>query len=424
MSNPYAPERNSQPRQKGSSRLWIVLVMIALVVAGVGIFMRMEQASALKTATKEEAIPNVVVVKAPHAPASEEIVLPGNIQAWHEAPIYARTNGYLRDWVTDIGTRVKQGDLLATIEAPEVDAQLHQAEADLNTAQANNKIAQITAERWQNLLKTNSVSKQDAEDRVAAAAAAAATENAAEANVNHLRELVLFERIVAPFDGIITARNTDNGALINAGSSGTGPELFHIAETDKLRIYVQVPETYVDAVKPDLVAELQLAEHPGQTFPATLSHSADALDPATRTLLIELEADNQDGTLLPGGYAQVHIKMPAAGESVMLPVNVFLFRAQGMQVATIDENSKVVLKSVGIGRDYGNKLEVTSGVTPDEPIILNPPDSLATGQQVRVVSAGEKSAQDGDGGGKGAKKQSGDNKQDKQDNQDKDGKDK
>jgi RND family efflux transporter MFP subunit len=390
-----APDK--KPPQKGGSGIWLALFVIAAVLAIGGIVLRLQSESQLSHETKNAAVADVVVMQAPKGPAAEEIVLPGNMQAWHEAPIYARTNGYLKDWVTDIGAPVKEGDLLAEIEAPEVDAQLHQAEADLATAQANNKIAQITAERWENLLKTSAVSKQDADDKIAAAAASAATEASAEANVNHLHELVSFERIVAPFDGIITARNTDNGALIDAGSSGTGPELFHIAETDKLRVYVEVPETYADAVKPDLVAELHLAEHPGETFPAKLSHTADAIDPNTRTLLIELEADNDKGVLLPGGFAEVHLKLPASAETVMLPANTLLFRAQGMQVATIDDNGKAVLKSITIGRDYGNQVEVKSGITPGETIIVNPPDSLITGQPVHVVTpGGDKDGKDGD----------------------------
>lgn len=413
MTSPSSSDKTPRRPSKSSGGIWLVLAAIAVVAAAAGIIMRIHEESSLNRETKNAAITDVVTMQAPQAPAVEDLVLPGNMQAWHEAPIYARTNGYLKDWVTDIGAPVKAGDLLATIEAPEVDAQLHQAQADLATAQANNKIAQITAERWENLLKTKAVSKQDADDKVAAAAAAAASETSAEANVNHLSELVAFERIVAPFDGIITARNTDDGQLINAGSSGVGPELFHIAETDKLRIFVEVPETYADAIKPDLVAELQLVEHPGKNYPAKLSHTADAIDLNTRTLLIELEVDNDKGELLPGSYVEAHLKLPAAAETVILPANTFLFRAQGMQVATIDDNGKAVLKSITIGRDYGKDAEVTSGVTPGETIIINPPDSIVTGQPVRVVTPGKN--KDGDGGddGKDDGKKSGDGEGDK-----------
>jgi RND family efflux transporter MFP subunit len=253
-------------------------------------------------------------------------------------------------------------------------------------------------------LKTGSVSKQDADDKVAAAAADNALVAAAQANVNRLHELVSFERIVAPLDGVITARNTDTGALIDAGSNGTGPELFHIAETDKLRVYVQVPEMYVDAIKPDLTADMKLGEYPGRSFPAKLSNTADALDPNTRTLLIELEVDNDKGELLPGGFAEVHLKLPAPETTVILPVNTLLFRAQGMQVATVDDESHVQLKSIVIGQDYGTQVQVKSGITPGENIIVNPPDSIATGQTVHVQNNGDdkddgKDGQSGDDNG-------------------------
>ena len=342
-----------------------------------------------REATEDNAVPTVVVMKAAQGPASEEIVLPGTVQAWHEAPIYARTSGYLKGWKTDIGTPVKTGDLIAEIDTPEVDAQLHQAEADLGTAQANQKLAQSTADRWTALLKTNSVSKQDADEKVSAAAAGSATVAAAQANVDRLQQLESFKQVVAPFDGIITARNTDVGALINAGSSGNGPELFHIAETDKLRVYVQVPEPYVPQITPDLVAELHFAEHLGEVFPAKLARTADALDPASRTLLIELEVDNAKGELMPGGYTDVHFKLAAAANTVRLPVNTLIFRAEGMQVATIDADGHALLKPIKISRDFGNTVEVQSGITPGETIIVNPPDSLATGQPVRIVTPGQ-----------------------------------
>jgi RND family efflux transporter MFP subunit len=393
--SPDTKPPSSRPKRKSGAGWLVIGVLIVVLVASGGIFMRLRESTALGRATENAAVTPVVVMKAPKGPETEDIALPGNVEAWHEAPIYARTSGYLKGWKTDIGAHVKEGDLIAEIESPEIDAQLHQAEADLATAEANNHLAQTTAERWKNLLKTNAVSKQDADDHIAAASASAAAVASAAANVQHLRELVSFERIVAPFDGVITARNTDTGALINAGSNGTGPELFHIAETDKLRVYVLVPEMYVQAVKPDLTAEMHLAEHPGQVFPAKLTNTADALDPVTRTLQIELEVDNDKGELLPGGYAEVHLKLPAAAESVRLPVNTLLFRAEGMQIATIDANGNAVLKPVVIGRDYGKEVEITSGVAPDVTIIVNPPDSLQTGQPVRVVTPGQNDEDDG-----------------------------
>lgn len=384
-----SPPPEGKPQRKDSANILIVVVLVALLIAGVGIFVRMHEASALRRATENEAITTVAVIKVPEGPSSEEIVLPGTVQAWHEAPIYARTNGYLKEWKTDIGTPVKAGDLLAEIETPDVDAQLHQAQADLKTAEANNQLAQSTAKRWEDLLKTNSVSKQDADERTSAAAASAATVASAKANLDHLQQLEDFKLVTAPFDGIITARNTDNGALINAGSSGTGPELFHIAETDKLRVYVQVPETYVGAITNDLVPELHFAEHPGEAFPAKLTRTADALDPAARTLLIELEVDNTKNELMPGGFTEAHLKLPSPATTVRLPVNTLLFRAEGLQVATIDADGRALLKPVKVSRDFGKEVEVQSGIAPGEAIIVNPPDSLATGQPVRVVTASD-----------------------------------
>lgn len=382
---------SAQPVQQKPQRhrFKIFMAVIVLVALGVwGVVSRIEAASSLHKETDRQAIPSVAVIKAPRGPAVEDVVLPGTIQAWHEAPIYARTSGYLKDWVTDIGTPVKAGDLLAEIETPEVDAQMHQAEADLATAQANNQLAQSTAKRWEGLLKTNSVSKQDAEDKQGAAAAAAATVASAQANLDRLRQLEDFKRVTAPFDGTITARNTDTGALINAGSSGTGPELFHIAETSKLRIYVQVPQSYIQTITPNMTAELHLAEYPQRSFTATLAHTADAIDPVTRTLLAQFEVDNEKGELHSGSYAEVHLKLPSNGDTVRLPVNTLLFRG-ALQAATVVDG-KAQLKTITIGRDYGKEVEVTAGVEPDETIIVNPPDSLVSGQPVHVVTAEEK----------------------------------
>ncbi|MEJ0062263.1 MAG: efflux RND transporter periplasmic adaptor subunit [Alphaproteobacteria bacterium] len=377
------PAQDFEPRsRKPGYRAVIAAAAAILLIAGIGIFMRVRESAALDDETQKAAIPAVTVIKAPRGPVTEDIVLPGNVQAWHEAPIFARTNGYLKSWTADIGRSVKEGDILAEIDTPEVDAQLRQVEADLATAQANDKLAQSTARRWNDLLKANAVSKQDADDKIGAAAASAAALNAAQANLDRLRQLESFKRIVAPFDGVITARNTDTGALINAGA---GQELFHIVETDKLRVYVSMPQLYVSFVTPDLTAELRFAEHPGKIYAAKLARTAEALDPATRTLLVQLEVDNKDGELLPGGYTEVHFKLPSSSETVRLPVNTLLFRGEGMQVATVDQDNKALLKSIDIGRDYGKEVEVKSGISPDERIIVNPPDSLVTGQPVRIV---------------------------------------
>jgi len=340
----------------------------------------------LKSQTRKDAVADVTVIKAPHAPDTIEVTLPGSVQAWHEAPIYARTNGYLKDWKTDIGAHVKENDVLAEIETPEIDAEANQAAADLATAKANNELAQTTAQRWLALLKTNSVSKQEADEKTSDAAAKAAAVLSAQANLDHLKQLQAFKFVTAPFDGVITARNTDTGALINAGSNGVGPELFHIVDMHKLRIYIQVPENYISHVNKDMQSDLYFPEHPGQLFKAQFAESADAIDPVARTLLVQLNVDNPDDVLLPGGYTEVHIHIPSAQTAVRLPVNTLLFRADGLHVATIDENSKAVLIPVKIARDFGNDVEIATGITPDEPIIVNPPDSLENGQQVRIVT--------------------------------------
>ena len=409
LLSPPPEQKLLAPPKKSRRGFLTFVVILALLVAAGGIFFRIRDASALKHRTHDDAIANVSVIKAPKAPATDEITLPGNVQAWHEAPIYARTSGYLKDWKTDIGAQVKAGDLIAEIETPEVDAQLHQAQADLANAKANANLAQSTAKRWIDLLKTNSVSKQEADEKISDAAAKNAAVLSSQASVERLKELQGFQRIVAPFDGVITARNTDTGALINAGSTGTGPELFHIVDMHKLRVYIQVPENYVPNVSNDMVADLHFPQHPGQVFQAKFAQSANAIDPVARTLLVQLEIDNADGVLLPGGYTEVHIHVPSDQNAVRLPVNTLLFRAEGMQVATVDGNNHIVLKPIKISRDFGNDVEVQSGLVPDENIVINPPDSLENGEQVRIVAAKEGSDKNGQPSGKSKD----DNKSDK-----------
>ena len=383
------PHQEPQPQPKKARHPYLklfVLLVIFGAAGGWGIVSRLQAETRLRQQTNDQAIPTVAVIKTPRSAAQDNVVLPGTVQAWHEAPIYARTNGYLKSWSSDIGARVKAGDLLAEIETPEIDAELHQAEADLATAEANNVLAQSTAKRWLDLLKTNAVSKQDVDEKTGDAAAKEAAVAAARASLDRLHELEGFKSVTAPFDGIITARNTDTGALINAGSGGTGQALFHIAETDKLRVYVQVPELYTQAVTPDMKAELHFAEYPQRTFTATLTHTADAIDPTTRTLLIELAVDNDKGELYPGSYVETHMQVPSSGTSVHIPVNTLLFRAEGLQVATVGADDKVHLKTITIGRDYGKEVEVIAGLAADENVIVNPSDSLADGQAVHIAA--------------------------------------
>jgi RND family efflux transporter MFP subunit len=387
------PEHHEHPYRRKA----IIALIVVGILAGWGIYSRIEASSSLHDRTEDMAVPVVTVMKATTADTSEEVVLPGNVQAWHEAPIYARTNGYIKDWKTDIGTQVKQGDLLAEIETPEVDAQLHQAQADLATAEANSKLAQITAVRWQALLKTNSVSKQETDEKISDAAAKLAATASARANVDRLNQLESFKRVVAPFDGIITARNIDDGALINAGSgSSAGVELFHIADVSKLRVYVQVPENYTPAVTPELKAELSFPQHPGKVFEASLTDTAHALDPTSRTLLVQFETDNANGELMPGGYTEAHLKLPTRSSTVRLPVNTLIFRSEGIQVATVDAEGKAQLKTITIGRDFGKAVEVVAGVGPGDTVIINPPDSLISNEAVHIAEPDKDAAKKDD----------------------------
>ncbi|MDP9010984.1 MAG: efflux RND transporter periplasmic adaptor subunit [Pseudomonadota bacterium] len=363
--------------------------LIALIVAvGLGIWgevSRVLARSSLGRETAESAIPTVVTVTAERSALGEDLVLPGAVQAFTEAPIYARTSGYLKEWHTDIGTPVTKGQLLAEIETPEVDQQLSQARADLATARANEALSNSTNLRWQGLLSTESVSKQDAEEKSGDAAAKKAAAESAAANVARLRDLESFKRVVAPFSGVITARNTDIGALINAGQS-TGTELFRIADTRRLRIYVGVPESFAAVTRPGLEAELHFAEQPNKTFAATTVRTSNSLDPILRTLQVELELDNAKGEIFPGAYAEVHFKIPASAETLRLPANTALFRAAGLQVATLDGDHRVTLKSIVQGRDFGNTIEVLSGLQPNDVVVLNPPDSIESGEQVRIAT--------------------------------------
>ena len=371
--------------KKGHLFLILIIVALALVVLGaLTLVQRRSQYRALADETETLAVPTVSVTHATTEASQEDLVLPGAMQSYVESPIYARTNGYLKEWRVDIGSPVTKGDLLAEIDTPEVDQQYAQAQADLATAHANEALAGTTNVRWQGLLATESVSKQDADEKAGDAAAKKAAAESAAANVSRLRELESFRRVVAPFSGVITARNTDIGALINAGQSA-GTELFRIADTRKLRIYVQVPETYAAVTNPGLEAELRFAEQPHKTFAAKTVRTSNALDPTLRTLQVELELDNANHAVFPGAYAEVHFKLPGSGESLRLPSNTVLFRAAGLQVATIDGQKRVKLKSIVQGRDFGNTIEVLSGIEANDTIILNPPDSLIDGVEVRIA---------------------------------------
>jgi RND family efflux transporter MFP subunit len=380
-------DRGGGPRpHRGWLALAIALIAGAALLAS-GIWSRVKARTTLKAETAQVALTAVSVVSPkPTAPA-EEIILPGNVQPFITSPVYARTNGYLKKWYFDIGAHVKKGQLLAVIETPEVDQQLQQARSNLSTAQANLELATITKSRYQGLLKTNAVSQQDADNAVGTYNANKAIVEADEAAVQQYAALVSFEKVYAPFDGVITARNTDIGDLINSGSSSNAKtDLFHIAQPGVLRVYVNVPEEYSRGIKVGMTADLALAEFPGRTFPGKLVRTAEAINVATRTLLIEIDVANPTGTLLTGSYAEVHLKVSAQPSTFIIPVNTLIFRSQGLQVGLV-KDGKVTLAAVTPGHDFGNEIEIVSGLKRDDQVVINPPDSIITGQQVQIVQA-------------------------------------
>jgi RND family efflux transporter MFP subunit len=376
----------ARPRQ----RRWLylaVMLIVAFTLLATGIWSRVKARKSLNAETAQVALTAVSVVSPKPATPAQEIILPGNVQPYITAPIYSRTNGYLKKWYFDIGAHVKEGQLLAVIETPEVDQQLQQARSNLLTAQANLELADITKTRYQGLLKSNAVSQQDVDNAVGAYNANKAIVEADKAAVEQYAALVSFEKIYAPFDGVITARNTDIGDLINSGSNGgVKTDLFHISQPGKLRVYVNVPEEYSRGMKVGLTADLNLAEFPGRRFQGKLVRTADAINMTTRTLLIEVDVDNPEGTLLTGSYAEVHLAVPTQASTFLIPVNTLLFRSEGLHVAIV-KNGKVVLVSLTPGHDFGNQIEVVSGLKSDDQVIVNPPDSIIPGQEVQIVQA-------------------------------------
>jgi RND family efflux transporter MFP subunit len=388
MSEPSASPGHPVAHDPHTRRYVYILAGLALVLAVWGIVSRLSARNALERQANAASLVTVITAQPRRGPGADALVLPGTVQAFYEAPIYARTNGYLKSWSTDIGTPVKKGQLLAEIETPEVDQELRQAQADLATAEANYQLAKSTNERWQGLLETQSVSQQDADQRAGDAAAKAAARLSAAANVARLKELESFKRVLAPFEGVVTQRNTDVGALINAGQS-TGNALFRVADTHRLRIYVSVPQPYAGGVNPGMTAQLEFADRLGKRYEATVANTSHALDAASRTLQVELQIDNAKGELLPGSYAQVHFKLSPDENTLRIPVNAVLFRTQGLQVAALDAEQRVHLKTITQGRDFGTEIEVLSGVTPDDVLVLNPPDSISDGAQVRLAPEGK-----------------------------------
>ncbi|HTV79059.1 MAG TPA: efflux RND transporter periplasmic adaptor subunit [Steroidobacteraceae bacterium] len=377
--------RSRQQQLHTVRRVLLILLIVAIVLAIVGVTYRLVARAHLKKRTAADAEVTVTTVRPTLSQADSDLVLPGNVVAYMEAPIYARTSGYLQAWYTDIGARVHKGDLLALIDTPEVDRQLAQARADLQTAEANSHLAQTTNVRWQGLLARQAVSKQDADEKAGDAQAKVAAEASAGQNVQRLQDLEGFRRVVAPFDGVVTARNTDVGALINAGQS-SGASLFTLADIHILRIYAQIPEPYAAALHAGLSAQVHFAEHPEQPFTAQIVRTANALDPASRTLEVELQLNNSDGELFPGAYAEIHFRLPSSHRTLRVPSNTILFRDTGLQIATVQGADTIKLKTVDQGRDFGQTLEILGGLNADDRVIVNPPDSVEDGMKVHVAA--------------------------------------
>jgi len=385
-----SPTLNDVGTAKRSPKRWIGWAIALFVIAGLlisGIWSRVRARTTLDAQTARMALPAVSVVSPKQTSPAEEIILPGNVQPFITSPIYSRTNGYLQKWYFDIGAHVKKGQLLAVVDTPEVDQQLQQSLSNLNTAKANLALAEITKNRYEGLLKKNAVAQQDADNAAGTYNANKAIVDANQANVKQLEALQSFEKIYAPFDGVVTARNTDIGDLINSGSSGgVKTDLFHIAQPGRLRVYVNVPEEYSRGITVGMTADLSLAEFPDRKFQGKLVRTADAINMTTRTLLIEIDVENPTGTLLTGSYAEAHLAVPTQASTFLVPVNTLLFRTEGLRVGIV-KGGKVVLTAVTPGHDFGSQIEIVSGLKSDDQVIINPPDSIVSGQEVQIVQA-------------------------------------
>jgi multidrug efflux system membrane fusion protein len=387
------PPPDMPPAPPRKALMIVGLFLLALLLAGgITLLSRTSHERALAKETEAATIPTVAVVHPVAEQPDEELVLPGSLLAYEESPIYARTSGYLVKWYKDIGSRVQEGELLATIDTPEVDQELNQTRAARQQIVAQLELARISAERWENLRKSDSVSAQEADQQTSGYKQAQANLAAADANVKRLEELESFKRVYAPFSGVLTKRNVDPGALITAGSGAAGRELFDIARVDPLRVYTSVPQAYAPYIKIGASSAVTLQEFPGQRFAAKVARTAEAIDPNTRTLLTEVDVPNKDAKLLPGSFGEVHFKVGANVNKVTVPINAMLFRSEGPQVAVVGADNKIELRKIVIGRDYGASLEILGGVTTDDQIVINPPDSLEQGQQVNLAPAPQSGA--------------------------------
>jgi len=402
-----------EPTRQATRRavtILVVLLIIAVVVAIAGIIPRLHARSALREQTDSMAVPDVSVISPQSGEPMQEVVLPGTIQAYADAPIYARTNGYVKAWYHDIGSHVHKGELLAVIETPELDRQVDEARANLNTAQANLHLAHVTAQRYEGLRSTDAVSKESIDTASQTESAQQASVVAAQQSMNQLLELQSFERVYAPFDGLVTARNVNVGQLVDSGSNGgtgsssnpggnvatgaaagttNGPqELFHVSSMDTVRIFVNVPGVYAPEARPGVKTDINLPEYPGRIFQGTIVRTANAIDLTTRTLMVEVDIPNRKHELLPGAYAQVHLQLPMKHPALIIPVDALLFRSEGLRVVTVDAQNHAHLQPITVGRDWGTKIEVLTGLTPKDRIVNSPPDSIVDDEPVRVVTGG------------------------------------
>jgi len=385
------PEPDRKSKVRPSQRRWLVPLIICAVVLAVlffGIRSRLNAEARLRTVTAQMAVPSVSVVQPKPAAPAQEVILPGNMQPFISSPVYARTDGYLKNWYFDIGAHVRAGQLLATIQSPEVDEQLSQAKSTLATAQANLTLADITKTRYEAMFQKHAVAQQDRDNAAGTYSANKAIVDADMANVRHYEALVSFEKVYAPFDGVITARNTDIGDLINAGSnSAAKTDLFHIAQTGTVRVYVNVPEEYSRGIQPGATeADILLAEFPGQKFPGKVVRTSEAINGATRTLLTEIDLPNPRNILLTGSYVEVHLDVPSVNSTFLIPVSTLIFRSERLQAGVV-RNGKIELADITPGHDFGSEIEVVAGLKPGDQVVMNPPDSLVSGQQVNIVQA-------------------------------------
>src|SRR5271154_1589895 len=383
------PDTKDRARVK-VGRAILLLAVVAIAVAYVGISGRRHDGEKLKQWTDDQAIPTVALVSPQEGGGAREIVLPGNVEAFETASIHGQVSGYVSEWRKDIGANVHQGDVLAVIDTPELDQRIAVAQGELAKAKANLALARVTADRWNSLRSSAAVSQQAVDEKDGDAHAKAAEVDAAQSNIDRLKALKAFANIVAPFDGVVTARNLDIGSLVRADSND-GAALFSVADIHQMRIYVPVPESYAASLKDGMKATLGLPEYPDRKFEATISTTSHAIDQKSRTLLVELIADNKDGALSPGAFTRAHFEIPPEPNAMALPARALLLRDNVLEVATVGLDNRIALKKVRIARDLGTQVEITGGMRQDERIVANPPDSIADGEEVRVMeAAGEK----------------------------------